>query len=569
MGDSHAILDALAPILALLALGIVAAMVSRRLGLSPIVGYIALGIGIGAVGLRPADMSVIAMLAELGVVFLLFDIGLHFSLRQVREQASDIFGFGSVQVLFSTLGIGMVALALGLSPLAAFLVGAMLALSSTAVVARLIAERHQQTCPVGLTATSILIFQDVVAIFLLIVGSSLTGDGTGLFAAMGGALLKAAIAFGIAVVLARVAVRPLFALIARTENEEVFTASALLIALAAAWATGFVGLSLTLGAFLGGMIVAETPFRPVVQAETRSFRGLLLGFFFIAVGLSLDLGELRDHWAIILVCAGAIIAGKIVFNAAASLVFRWSIPGSAQLGFLLAQGSEFALVMLSLPPVRQLLGGQVSAILVASVALTLALTPTVADLGRRLAGRLRTRRAVQDDPELQRRGGSAPVFIVGMGEVGRMLADALTEFDIGYKAVERDHERFGLANADGYDVLFGDAADPRIWEPLSMRDRRFVIITAPDYEKVRALGHAATHLFPDLTRVAVVRNEKDRDRFAAMGLLAITDDGMPRGFETTAAILDLLGVGEDRRAEWRARRRRLEEGTKAEVAVAN
>jgi CPA2 family monovalent cation:H+ antiporter-2 len=569
MESSHAILDALAPVLLLLALGIVAAMASRKLKLSPIVGYLVLGIGISAAGAKPADMSLIGMLAELGVVFLLFDIGLHFSLKQVREQASDIFGFGTVQVVFCTVGLGLVAFALGLPPLAAFLVGAMLSLSSTAVVARLIAERHQQSCPVGLTATSILVFQDVVAIFLLIVASALAGDGVGLLPAIGEALAKAAAAFGIAVLLARLVVRPLFDLIARTDNEEVFTASALLIALAAGWATGSAGLSLTLGAFLGGMIVAETPFRPVVQAETRSFRGLLLGFFFIAVGMSLDVGKLGEYRPQILAAAAGLILVKIVLNGAASLVFRWSVPGSAQLGFLLAQGSEFALVMLSLPAIRTLLGEEASVILVASVALTLALTPSVADLGRQIAGRLRQRRQQQDDPELRRREEMAPVFIIGMGEVGRTLADALTEFGIDYKAVERDHNRFRLANADGYRVAFGDAGDPRLWGPLSMDERRYSVITAPNFEIVRGLDAVAGRLFPDLVRVAVVASEEEAALFSEIGLAAIIDAETPRGLRTAAELLPGLGADAEQLAQWIARRRAIEREDESSLPLAS
>ncbi len=386
MAEAHGILSALVPVILLLTLGVIAAIASRAAGVSPIVGYLILGIGLSGAGLNLfADSVTISTLAELGVVLLLFDIGLHFSLGHIRDQARDIFGFGPVQVLGGTLALGLLGLLFGLPAIAAFLVGATLALSSTAVVARLIAERHQQNCPVGLTATAILIFQDVAAIFLLIVGSAL-GTGEAMVPAMAIALLKAAAVFGIAVLLARIVVRPLFDVIARTRNEEVFTAMALLVALAAGWATGAVGLSLTLGAFLGGMIIADTPYRAIVQSEIKPFRGLLLGFFFISVGLSLDLPALIRFWPAVIAVTVLLVAVKIVTNAAASLVFRWSVPGSTQLGFLLAQGSEFAFVILSLPAVRTLVGETRSAVLIAAVALSLAVTPSLAELGRSLAG---------------------------------------------------------------------------------------------------------------------------------------------------------------------------------------
>lgn len=538
----------------LLFLGVAAAVLSRGLGLSPIVGYLGVGMALGGSGLGLLEESAtIDLMAELGVVFLLFDIGLHFSLRHLREQARDIFGFGPVQVLFCTAGIGAVAWLLGLPPLAAFLVGGTLALSSTAVVVRIIAERHQQNCPVGLTATAILIFQDVAAIFLLILVNALGRDGSDLLPEIGLTLVKALAAFAVAVVLARVLVRPLFDLIARSNNEEVFTATALLVALAAGMATGAIGLSFTLGAFLGGMVIAETPYRAILQAEIKPFRGLLLGFFFVSVGLKLDLPALAQSWAAVLGIAAALIAAKVILNACASLVFRWSVPGSTQLGFLLAQGSEFAFVVLSLPAMLDLVGTTTASVLIASVALSLALTPTMAEVGRKLAGRLRQRRKKLDDPELIARELTAPILIVGMGEIGRTVADALTEFGIEYNAIERDQRRFAEANADGYSVTFGDSGDPRIWEPVSLGRRQILALTAPDFEVSSSLTPTTRRLFPDLRRLAAIRDEADRERFEALGIVPVLDRGTPRGIDIAAALLAEWGVDPGAIDLWRRR----------------
>ncbi len=552
MADAHAILSALVPIITLLAFGVAAAVGARAMGLNPIVGYLLLGLGLSGAGMGVAlDTGTVATLAELGVVFLLFDIGLHFSLAHVREQAGDIFGFGPVQMLAGTAGIGTVALLFGLPPLAAALVGATLALSSTAVVAGLIAERHQQGCPVGLTATAILVFQDVAAIFLLIVAGAL-GSGAALLPALGIALAKAAAAFGVAVLLARVVVRPLFALVARSRNEEVFTAMALLVALAAGWATGTAGLSLTLGAFLGGTIIAETPYRAVIQSEIKPFRGLLLGFFFISVGLSIDLPSLLRSWPAVLAAAVLILLVKAATNAAASLLFRWSVPGSIQLGVLLAQGSEFAFVILSLPPVRALVGERASGVLITATALTLAATPSVAEAGRALAGRLRRRAQRVADPELQPREAAPPVLIAGMGRVGRTLADALIEFEVGYTAIERDQARLREAVADGYDVTFGDFADPRIWEPVMLHGRRISVVTAPSFEVSRDLAPMARERFPGLIRIAVVP-EAEAERFRAIGVLPVTDRSLPPGLDLAAQVLAELGVEPERIGHWMRR----------------
>jgi Kef-type K+ transport system membrane component KefB len=565
MAEAHGILSALAPIILLLTLGVLAVVGSRAIGLSPIVGYLVLGLALSGTGVNLiADSEIIAILAELGVVLLLFDIGLHFSLGHIRTQARDIFGFGPVQVLGGTVGLGLVGLAFGLRPVAAFLVGATLTLSSTAVVAGLIAERHQQNCPVGLTATAILIFQDVAAIFLLVVANAI-GGGEAVLPAAGLALLKAAGAFGVTVLLSRVVVGPVFGVIARTRNEEVLTAMALLVALSAGWATGSVGLSLTLGAFLGGMIIAETPYRAMIRSEIKPFRGLLLGFFFISVGLSLGLTALLRFWPAVIGIAVLLLTIKIVTNAAASLVFRWSVPGSTQLGFLLAQGSEFAFVIFSLPAVRTLIGETQSAVLIAAVALSLAATPTLAEAGRSLAGRMRQRRVHEADPELQPRDLTGPVFIAGMGRTGRTLADALTELDIAYAAVERDEKRLREAVADGYNVAFGDFSDPRIWEPVALHGRKVTVLTAPLFEVSRELGPAVRQLFPDLKRIAVVRSQEEAERFRSIGVLPVIDRSVPSGLDLAAFVLAELGVDSDRIGNWM--RRQQERALSGEAAV--
>jgi CPA2 family monovalent cation:H+ antiporter-2 len=566
MDQTDTILTSLAPVVLLLLFGVVAAMACRAARLSPIVGYLALGIGLRASGVELfQSSSTVALLSELGVVFLLFDIGLHFSLKHMQDQAHDIFIFGPLQVALGALGLGVLALLIGLAPAPAFLLGATLALSSTAVVAGLIAERRQQNCPVGMTATAILIFQDVAAIFLLIVVHAMSGDGAAMAPLLALAVVKAAASFGVAFMLARLVVRPLFDLIARTDNAEVFTASALLVALAASWATGSIGLSLTLGGFLGGMIIAETPYRPIIQAETKPFRNLLLSFFFISVGLSLDLATLGQHWAAVIAVAVLLVAVKIATNAASSLIFRWSVPGSMQLGFLLAQGSEFAFVILSLPAMRHMVGDRVASIVISAVALSLALTPSLAKAGRKLAGRMRAGRKARDERETLARELTAPVLIIGMGPIGRTIADALTEFDISYGAIEKNQKTFAEANADGYAVAFGDAADPRIWEPLAMHDRKIAVITAPNIDVSRELTPLTTRAFPQLRRFIVVATPAEREALAAAGVTAIIDRGIPPGLDIAAAVLRELGIDESAVKEWA---RAEEERTTDALAIA-
>ncbi len=469
-------------------------------------------------------------------------------------------------MLGATLAIGLIALLFGLPPLAALIIGATLALSSTAVVVGLIAERHQQNCPVGMTATAILIFQDVAAIFLLIVAGAL-GTGEAILPAIGFALVKAAMALGIAILLARIVVRRLFDLVGRGRNEEVFTAMALLVSLAAAWATGTIGLSLTLGAFLAGMIISETPYRAIIQSEIKPFRGLLLGFFFISVGFSLDFALLLRLWPVIVGVTFILVMVKIATNTAASLAFRWSAPGSIQLGFLLAQGSEFAFVIFSLPQVRLLVGSQRIAILIAAVALSLAFTPTLAQAGRSLAGQIRLHMSSAIDSELQPQDLWAPVMIAGMGRIGRTLADALTEFGISYVAIERDDQRLRESVADGYSAVFGNLADPKIWETVGLSNRQISVLTAPSLAVYRELSIHADTLFPNLKKVAVVRDEQEAQQFRALGVFAVIDRSTPRGLDVAAFVLEMLEIDGEKISEWMHREQERALATDRTLAI--
>jgi CPA2 family monovalent cation:H+ antiporter-2 len=546
------IAETIFPVLVILTLGIATAVLSRMVKVNPIVGYLFLGMVVSAV--RPELLSAggtVHLLAELGVVFLLFDIGLHFSTTHVRREAGDIFGFGPLQVGASTILIGGCAWALGLPPIAALVVATTLALSSTAIVAGVIADRRQQNCPVALTAIAIMIFQDVAAIFLLILTTSFENGAVG--PAMLAALLKTVAAIAVTLLSARVIVRPLFAILSRHGREEVFTATALLIALAAGWSAAMVGLSMTLGAFLGGMMVAESPFKASVRSEIGPFRGLLVSFFFISVGVSLDRSVIASAWPLIIAMAVGIIALKSAGNIFASLAFRWSVPGSIQLGVLMAGGSEFAFVVFAMPGVRAIVGDATVAQLIVAVALTLAVTPTLAYIGRNIAGRLRTRATRKMQTEMVPQGETNPVIIVGMGDVGRTIADALEEFDIGYDAVERDGARLRSAVADGYNASFGDASDARLWRAFDLGSRKFGVVTASSIAAARDWLPSSLALYPDLHRLWVARTEEEAAQLSELGIEAVVSPDESHGLEAAQALLTAFGTEPDAVSAWAER----------------
>lgn len=537
------IASVIVPVVTLLALGIAAAVLSRVLQINPIVGYLALGLVLSATD--PALLyarGVVHVMADLGVVFLLFDIGLHFSIAHIRREAKDIFAFGPVQVVAAAAIVGMTAWLLGVPSVGALYAGGALSLSSTAIITGIIAERRQQNCPVALTATAISVFQDVAGILLLILAGS--GSGGSPLPLLAATIGKAAIAVAASIAAGRYLVRPFYTLLARHGGEEVFTATALLIALASAGAAFGIGLSLTLGAFLGGMMVAESPFRASIRSEIGPFRGLFVSFFFISVGGSLNLAELRSAWPGIVLLAAAIVVLKSIGNIVASLSFRWSIPGSVQLGVLLAGGSEFAFVIFGTPAVRDAIGpGRISD-LIAAVALTLAITPVLAQAGRDLAGRLRRSRASSAPHELVPVGRTNPVLIIGMGDIGRTIANGLSRFDIGYDAIERNGARLRNAVADGYNAFHGDASDARIWRSMDLAERRWSIMTAATPEAAGDWLPASQALFPDVARLWVAATEEQQRDIASRGVEVVVSRDLPRGIEAAQLVLLASGIPE-------------------------
>ncbi|WP_233998662.1 cation:proton antiporter [Erythrobacter sp. YT30] len=520
--DGHSVVATIQPAITLLGLGIGAAVLARIARLNPIVGYLGLGLGLSILGYGDlSDGPIVIAMAEVGIMFLLFNLGLHFSLGRIRAEAGNIFGFGSLQMLvaggaFAGLFV-LLDMATGLEiPLEfAIIAGLAMGLSSTAVVIGLVKERGQDDCPVGRAAQSILIFQDIAAILLLVAVGAL-GSGGSMAPALGMAGVKALAAFGIAVLFARYLTEPLFRAIARVGSSEVYTATALFIALAAGWAAGMAGLSLTLGAFLGGMAVADSRYRIMVQTEIDAFRGLFLSFFFISVGLSIDPAVLASDWLIILGASAGLIAIKCAMNVLAGLANRWSVPGSIQLGFLLGQGSEFALVLLALPALAGLVEPRLVSILVTAIAISLAVTPLVSNWGRTLAGKLR-----QGPPDQKLAGDDAPVVIIGLAPAGRAVADALTYNEIGYLAVESDTERFERSLADGYHVHQANPGDPRSWDALGMERRKVVLVATGNVAISRELTPLVQERLPGIARVIALSGADAMDEFATLGMMPV------------------------------------------------
>ncbi len=548
--------EALQPAIVLLGAATCAALASRAVKVSPLVGYIVAGIVIGPFGLNLLqDSDTTHILAELGVVFLLFDIGLHFSLREVRDSRRDILGLAPVQMLLCgavfILGLRLIGLDWPIS----IAIGVAIALSSTAVVTRVLSDRGLGTCPLGRSSIAVLVFQDIVAIFLLIFAERIGGgeNTEQLMVAMGVAAGQAALAFAAAALVGRFVVRPLFRTLAAAKVQELLTMTAVLIVVAAAAATGALGLSLTLGAFLAGMAISDTPYRHVIQTEVTPFRGLLLSFFFMNVGLMIDMPSVLGALPLVIGVALAILLTKTLFIFIAAKLNRWSTPGATQLAFLLAQGSEFTLIVLTLASIREGVSGSLTAVLIAATALSLAAGPIWTGIGMRVARYIArwqaTHKGESDSPATQPTR-SADVIVYGMTDAGRIAVDALSDNGIAFVALDSDPDRFVRASADGYDVSFGDASDLRLIKALGMDNPRAIVIGYSRLETARSMTPSVKSVWPDLKRFVAVATPEERDAHKALDMRAHITSGPMGAIDLAADLLRTLGIEDEKVAAW-------------------
>ncbi len=541
--------EVLQPAIAYLAAGLLAGLAARAARVSVVVGYLLAGVIIGPHALKIVDESnTTIFLAELGMVFLLFDIGLHFSVRDLQKSRKDLLGLAPAQMIMTAIAFALLGRLIGCSWPVAAAIGLSLSLSSTAVVTRILADRNKPGCPMGRSATAVLVAQDVLAIFLIAFAASLTSDYASLAMEMGRAMGLAFVCFIAALIGARYLVRPVFRALAETRNEEAFTVLALLLVLAASFFTSVLELSLTLGGFLAGMMISDTPYRHIVQTEVKPFRSLLLGLFFISVGMTLNVPALMEIWPIVALMTAGIIIIKTVLTFLAARLNGWSRAGGAQLAFILSQGSEFTLI------IAAALGTAIPSpwrgAIVASVALTFLVAPMWFALGewisRKLAAQQSELSPDKDDPTFDK----PRVLVFGMTREGRFAVDALRDLKIPFAAIDYDPDRFVAAVSDGYEVNFGDLSDLRLLQSFGGQSVCAVVLGASRFEVSKHINQSVQEHFPNLQRYVAARDDDERRRFEDIGVSAFVSRTRPYGMEMVADLLTGLGVEQDAIADW-------------------
>ena len=526
-----------------------------RLGFSPVLGYLAAGALLGPFGLGSliqsfpvlfwftiGDVKDVAGIAELGIVFLLFLIGLELSLHRLMTMRRLVFGLGGLQILVTTVLLAGLAVYSGKTPSEAIILGAGLSLSSTAIVLEVLSKQERLTTNVGRASFAVLLAQDLAVVPILIFIALLAAGPQGsVLGSVGTAVVQAAAALAVIILFGRFLLRPLFRLVASTRSRELFIASTLFVIIAAGVIANRAGLSMALGGFVAGLLLAETEYRKAIEAVIEPFKGLLLGIFFFTVGTVIDVREfLREPLVLIGVIVGLIgLKGLLIVGL--GRLFRLSWPVVVEMGLLLAAGGEFAFVALVMAADLHLVDDATAGFVLTVTSATMVLIPSLSFVGRRFASRLRTAGAPPSELMARPSVRQRHAIVVGYGRVGKVVCALLNEHGIPYIAADSDASTVTRDRREGHDVYYGDAADPEFLEICGLANAAGVIITIHTHHLIDDIVEHVRASRPD---VLIVARARDADHARHLYRLGATD-AVPEAIEASLQLSEaaLVGLG--------------------------
>ncbi|MFC7515208.1 cation:proton antiporter [Herbaspirillum sp. GCM10030257] len=533
----------------------------QRARVNQVLGFLAVGTLIGPFGLGLwagefpwlayftfPDRDGVAALAEFGVLFLMFMIGLELSASRLWALRHWVFGAGVAQVVFSATLIGGLAWWFGNPPEVAAILGFVLSLSSTAVVMQLMDEQRSLGTPLGRAGFSILMLQDLAVVPLLIlIGVLATGRTEGMVALAGLALLKAAVAIVLIYLLGRRVIRPLFQTFVQQRQPDVFMALTLLSTLGIAALTEMAGLSMALGAFLAGLLLAETEFRHEVEVTIEPFKGLLMGLFFMSVGMSIDLREVARSPLWLPLSVAGLFAIKMLVTAVVLRIggFRWghSIEGGALLG----QGGEFTFIVIGYALTAKLMPVATGQFIMLVVGLSLFATPLIAKAGRSFREHTESRRsaaqAERDLPEQAERE-EGHVIIAGFGRVGQLVAQLVTAQEIPYVAFETDARMVSKLHGMGLPVFFGDAARVELLHKVRAEKAAAIVLTMDHPASALHAVKAIRRAYAGIPLYARSRDEKHAVALRHAGATHVIPETLEAGLQLSALVLQAVGLPE-------------------------
>ena len=541
-------MNALASVLILLGSTVVAVALFRMLRLPPLLAYLFVGVSVGphGQGWIPATEQTRA-LAEFGVVFLMFTIGLEFSLAQLKAMRHLVFGLGGAQVVLTALAVLGLCLAWGMDWRAGLALGGIIAMSSTAIVSKLLAERVELHSVHGRQTMGVLLFQDLAVVPFLVLIPALAKGGDGLLAALGAAMLKAAIALALILYFGQKLMRPWFHAIARRKMRELFMLNVLLVTLGLAYLTQQADLSLALGAFLAGMLISETEYRYQVEADIQPFRDVLLGLFFITIGMQLDLGLLVQHAAWVALLLLGLLFGKLTVVFVLARAFGCNTGDALRTGLTLAQAGEFGFVLLVEAAHLPALSPGVLQAVLAAMLLSMALAPLImhyreAIVEKLVAGEWMSQAARLHDIAVKSFSVQGHVIVCGYGRSGQNLARFLEREQIPLIALDLDPARVKLAAAAGESVVYGDAARREVLAAAGIARARAVVVTYADVPSALRVIAAVQALNPQVPVIVRTVDDAELTRLLQAGAAEVVPEVLEGSLMLASHALILLGV---------------------------
>ncbi len=542
-------------VLVVLATAAVAVPLLQRAKINPVLGYLLCGVALGPQGLGglvghwPAlfwitvdDPARLATLAELGIAFLLFIIGLELAPQRLWTMRRLVFGLGSLQVIACAVALGLLAQAAGQTAAAATIIGFSLALSSTAIVIELLAAQNRLSLSTGRASFAILLLQDLAVIpLLLLVPILAPGDHGSIWQGLATAFVQAVLAIGLVAAVGYAVLRPLFRLVASHGGGDLFVAAVLLVAVGSGVMTALAGASMALGAFVAGVMLAETEYRKAIEATIEPIKGLLLGVFFFSVGASLDLSVVAtDPLMIAASVAGLIlIKGVIIAVLARAYGFPW--PVAARTGAILGPGGEFALIVLGLATTAGIIAAKSGAQLLAVTSLSMALIPVLDALAQRV---FRIPLARPTDPALlaMPEDPNPVALVVGYGRVGALVSDMLDVHHVRHVVTEKRPDLVSDARTAGRPVYFGNATTPQFLERCGLGTAKAVIITIHDWKATDEIVEAVRAARPNVTIVARARDADHARHLYEIGVTDAVPETIEASLQLSEAALVDLGI---------------------------
>ncbi|AXT45467.1 MULTISPECIES: cation:proton antiporter domain-containing protein [Chromobacterium] len=540
--------SSLAPIVLVLLAAVLSVTLCRSLKVPAMLGYLVVGFlaGPGVMNLIPQGEET-AFLGEIGIVFMMFSIGLEFSLPKLRAMRQLVFGVGFGQVAVTMLLVGLAVGWISGSPLTGFAVGGALAMSSTAIVSKLLNERLELNQAHGQLAIGVLLFQDIAVVPLLILFPAFAGGSDTLWMDLGLAALKVVVVLALLLFFGQRLLRPWFHLVARQRSGELFMINVLLVTLGVAWLTELSGLSLALGAFVAGMLISETEYRYQVEEDIRPFRDILLGFFFVTVGMKLELTVLFERFGEVLLMLALLLPIKVAVVFGVARGFRHKSNESMRAALALAQGGEFGFVLLALALNLHLVPAGTAQAAIAAILISMLIAPFLILYGDKI-----TRRLIKQDWMFQAldlhhmlvesMSKNDHVVICGYGRSGQALARLLEAEDIPFFALDMDPERVREAGEAGDPVVFGDAGKHEVLVAAGLMRAKAVVVTFADTHAALRILSSVEHARPGLPVIVRTVDDSDMDQLRHAGADEVVAEVMEGSLMLASQALLVVGV---------------------------